>query len=332
VTRTESILQLGVVLVGAALAALVGIGLFGAVPLYTPLGTVEVLLIVAVFGAGVFAAGRLAGSLFPGYDVAEVEVDDVITRDGDAGVPLAGSATSADDVVEQIERADADSSAEALIVKLNTPGGAVVPSEDIRRAAEEFDGPTVAYAEDVAASGGYWIASGCDRFHAREESIVGSIGVNGTQLGRSELAEKVGLDYRRFVAGEYKDTPAAWRDLEDHEVEYFQGLLDDWYDAFVDRVVEGRDLDEAFVRDTEARIYIGRNAEENGLVDSVGPRSEMEGRLADDLGVEEITVEAFEPEKALSERIGAGARSVARSFGAGVASVLVGDEGPEFRV
>lgn len=324
--------RLAVVLVGAGLAAGIGIGLFWAVPEFTGLGILETLLITAIVVAGIVLAGRLAGQLFPSYNVAEVEVDDVITRDGGGGpMPLGGGGASADDLVEQIEQADADGNAEALVVKLNTPGGAVVPSEDIRRAAAEFDGPTIAYAEDMAASGGYWIASGCDEFHARETSIVGSIGVNGTQLGRTGLAEKAGLDYRRFVSGEYKDTPAAWRDLEDHEVEYFQGLLDDWYDAFVETVSNGRDLDEEFVRDTEARVYIGEEAAENGLVDTCGPRAEMEDRLAEKMGVDEIHVEAFEPQQGVTDRIGAGARSVAHSFGAGIAKVIVGDDVPRIR-
>ena len=328
VTR-DSLGRLGIVLAGAVVATVVGVGLFALVPLFTALGVLEVLLVVLVVAVGVGVAGRFAGNAFPAYDVAEVEVGDVITRDGSGGqLPVGGRGVSADDVVEQIERADADDSAEALIVKLNTPGGEVVPSEDIRRAAAEFDGPTVAYAEDVAASGGYWIASGCDEFHAREASVVGSIGVNGAQFGLTDLAEKAGIDYRRFVAGEYKDTPSSFRELSDDEVAYFQGFLDDYYDLFVETVVEGRELDSEFVRDTEARIYLGRDAAENGLVDTVGPREEMEDRLADRLGVEEITVEAFEPDRGLSEKVSVGAQSVARAFGAGVASVFADDDVP----
>ena len=324
--------RLAVVLVGAGLAVGVGLGVVWLVPEFTELATIDAVLVGVVGLAGIVLGGRIARGLFPSYNVAEVEVGDVITRDGAPG-PLPGGSVSAsaDEIVEQIERADADDNAAGLIVKLNTPGGEVVPSEDIRRAAAEFDGPTVAYAEDMAASGGYWIASGCDEFHARETSIVGSIGVNGTQLGRTGLAEKVGLEYRRFVAGEYKDAPSVWRELEDEEIEYFQGLLDDWYDAFVETVVEGRGLDEEFVRDTEARIYIGKEAAETGLVDSCGPRAEMEDRLADRIGVDELRVEAFEPQRGVTDRLGAGARSVAYALGAGVASTLTGDDGPRIR-
>ena len=324
--------RLAVVLIGAGLAVGAGLGVVWIVPEITDLATIDVVLVGAVGLAGIVLGGRVARGLFPSYNVAEVEVGDVITRDGAPG-PLPGGSVSAsaDEIVEQIERADADDNAAGLIVKLNTPGGEVVPSEDIRRAAAAFDGPTVAYAEDMAASGGYWIASGCDEFHARETSIVGSIGVNGTQLGRTGLAEKVGLEYRRFVAGEYKDAPSVWRELEDEEIEYFQGLLDDWYDAFVETVVEGRGLDEEFVRDTEARIYIGTEAAETGLVDSCGPREEMEDRLADRIGVDELRVEAFEPQRGVTDRRGAGARSVAYALGAGVASTLTGDDGPRIR-
>jgi protease-4 len=318
--------RIGIVAAVALVLAGVGYGLFVMLPGSSLANLLGIVLAVGVGIGGLKLGSSLADSVLATYDVAEVEVSGPITRDGGTPGPLGLSGASADDLVEQIEQADADDAAEALIVKLNTPGGAVVPSEDIRRAAEEFDGPTVAYAEDMAASGGYWIASGADRFHAREASMVGSIGVNGTQLGREEMAEKIGLDYRRFVAGDYKDTPSPWRELEDDEVDYFQGILDDWYDQFVDTVIAGRDLEEQFVRDTEARIYPGTAAADNGLVDSCGPREEMEADLADELGVDEIAVEEFESEEGITDRLSMGARSVAYAVGAGVASAVVGDD------
>ncbi len=323
----RAISKLVIVLVVTAVALGVGVLLFGLVPEETPLGIVDVLLVLAAAVVGLWLAGRVADSIVSDYDVAEVEVEGVITRDGrPGGLPFGGVAASANDLVEQIERADEDGDAEALIVKLNTPGGQVVPSEDIRKAAEDFDGPTVAYAEDQATSGGYWIASGCDEFHARRGSMVGSIGVVGSQLGRSELADKVGLDYRRFVAGDFKDSPSPWRDLRDDEEEYYQGLMDDWYEQFVDTVVEGRDLNPEFVRDTEARVYHGERAADVGLVDACGSREEMEVRLAERLGVDEIAVEEFEPQQGLAGRMGTGARSVAYALGAGVASAVVGED------
>jgi len=107
----------------------------------------------------------------------------------------------ADEIVDQIERADEDSGVRALLLKLNTPGGEIVPSEDIRIAAERFDGPTIAYATDVCASGGYDIAAGCDELWAREGSIVGSIGVIGSRVNAADLADRLGLSYERLAAG-----------------------------------------------------------------------------------------------------------------------------------
>jgi len=331
---TRTAVRALVVLAAVAGSAVAGYLLFVVVPGGSLAALLGVVLTAGVAVAGARVGGRVADTVAPGYDVAEVAVDDVITRDGSPGpLPGAGPGVAADDVVEQIERADADDAAEALVVRLNTPGGEVVPSEDIRQAAADFEGPTVAYAVDQATSGGYWIASGCDEFHARRGSVVGSIGVNGAQLGRVRLAEKLGLDYRRFVAGEYKDSPSPWRPVRDDEIQYFQGLLDEFYDQFVETVVEGRDLAEEEVRDTEARVYLGDEAAEMGLVDHVGPREDLEDRLAERLERDAVTVREFEPERGLGERLSVGARSVALSFGAGVARVLVGDDdGPDVRV
>lgn len=323
----------GIALAGIVTAAVVAIVLYVVLPEVAGVGAIEVTLGLLLFIILSIVAIRMASTVVAGYDVAEVEVDDVITRDGNmGGLPVGGRGVSANSLVDQIERADADDAVEALIVRLNTPGGAVVPSEDIRAAVANFDGPTVAYAEDLAASGGYWIASGADEFHARRGATVGSIGVNGTQLGRTGLAEKAGLDYRRFVAGEFKDTPSPWRDLSDDEERYVQGLLDDYYDQFVETVVDGRDMDPEAVRETEARVFLGETAHELGLVDFCGPRDEMEDRLAETIGVDEVSVERFEPQEGLSDRFSMGAQRIARSFGAGVAGVLTEDDGPPVRV
>ncbi|ELY61165.1 signal peptide peptidase SppA [Natronolimnohabitans innermongolicus] len=321
--------RLLIVLVGGIVFAAIGITLFVVVP-ETTTDLLGILIAVAVALLGLRIAGNVAGSLFPGYDVAEVGVEGPISRDGGGGgLPSGPRSTPADDIVEQIDRADADDSVDALLLKLNTPGGEVVPSDDIRLAAERFDGPTVAYTTDVCASGGYWIASGCDELWARDGSIVGSIGVIGSRVNASDFAEKVGLSYERFAAGEYKDAGTPLKELEDDERAYLQGLIDDYYETFVDRVSDGRDLDAEFVRDTEARIYLGEEAHELGLVDELGTRRDLEDELADRLEREAVSVEEFEPERPLMARVGTGAQRLAYAFGAGIAGLA---EEREFRL
>ncbi|ELY62472.1 signal peptide peptidase SppA, 36K type [Natronobacterium gregoryi SP2] len=304
-----------------AIAIVAGVGLFVVYPDdVADLFGIGLALVVVLGGLKV--AGNVAASAFPGYNVAEITVSGPITRDGRGGpLPSSPRATPADDVVEQIDRANEDDDVAALLLKLNTPGGEVVPSDDIRLAAQRFDGPTVAYATDTCASGGYWIASGCDELWAREGSIVGSIGVIGSRVNASELAEKVGLSYERFAAGEYKDAGTPLKELEDDEREYLQGLIDDYYETFVDRVSDGRDLDAEFVRDTEARIYLGDQAHEMGLVDELGTRREIEEALEERLETDDVVVEEFEPDRPLMARVGTSAQSVAYAFGAGLSGL-----------
>ncbi|WP_408959498.1 signal peptide peptidase SppA [Natrinema sp. 74] len=318
---SEGIGRLAIVVVGTLAFALVGVGLFVVYPA-TLAELLGVLLALVLALVGLRLAGNAAGSVFPGYDVAEVTVEGPISRDGGGGrFPTSPGSTPADDIVDQIDRANDDDNVRALLLKLNTPGGEVVPSDDIRLAAQRFDGPTIAYATDVCASGGYWIASGCDELWAREGSIVGSIGVIGSRINASDLAEKVGLSYERFAAGEYKDAGTALKELDEDERAYLQGLIDDYYDTFVERVSDGRDLDAEFVRDTEARIYLGEEADDMELVDHLGTRREIEAELADRLEVDDVTVEEFEPKRPLMARVGAGAQRVAYAFGAGIAGL-----------
>jgi len=326
-----SLARFGIVAGGGLLAAAFGIVVFVIVPgsLAELLG---VLVTIGVVILGSRVAQDYADSVYPDYNVAEVAVEGPITRDGSTPGPIPGGAlgATADDVVDVIERADEDDAVDALLVKLDTPGGQVVPSDDIRNAAADFDGPTVAYATDVCASGGYWIASGCDELWARRGSIVGSIGVIGSRVNVAELAEEMGVCYERFAAGKYKDAGMPLKELSPDEREYLQGIIDGFYDDFVERVAEGRDMDPEAVRDTEARVYLGDDAHDLGLVDDIGDRSAVEDHVEGLLDAE-VSVREFEPKMGLAARLRGGATAVAYAVGAGAASVFVDDD-HEFRL
>jgi len=286
------------------------------------------ILLVVLLAPFVFrVAASIARSVATPYNVAEVGVTGAISRDGGSGpLPTSPTGVGADAIVDQIDRADADGGVEALLVRLNTPGGEIVPSEDIKLAIERFDGPAVAYVTDTCASGGYEIASGCDEIWAREGSIVGSIGVVGSRVNLADLADRVGVSYEQFTAGEFKDAGTPLKRLEDDERAYLQGIVDDYYDQFVENVADRRDIDAESLRETEARVYLGDRAHEMGLVDDLGTRREVEERLSALLGTEP-TVEEFAPKRSLSARMRAGAHGIAYAFGAGVTATLRGDGG-----
>lgn len=323
------------VVAGTSVALIAGYLGFVVVPGIADVSVWSVVFVVTLGFAGLFASQRIASSLVSPYNAAEVAVSGPITREGPTGlVPSRGF--PAERIVDAVEAADEDSAVEALVVRLNTPGGEVVPSDDIRRAVEEFDGPTVAYATDTCASGGYWIASACDEIHARDTSLVGSIGVLGSRVNAKEAADKLGIEYERLVAGRYKDAGIPLKETEDEEREYLQGLIDGFYDEFVGRVAEGRGMEEDEVRGTEARVYLGEEAQDEGLVDSVGSRDDMENRV-EELIDAEPEMREFTPSRSFREQIGTSAGALAYSFGAGVASVFEerefeGVEGFDFRV
>ena len=292
----------------------------------------DLLAAAAVGATATVAGGRLLAKATGGrlgdadeYNTAKVSVSGPIARDRGRPSPLSGGGgVVADEVVEQIEAADEDEAVAALLVELNTPGGEVVPSDDIRRAVTNFEGPTIAYATDLCASGGYWIASGCDELWARDGSLVGSIGVVGSRPNAAGLADRLGISYEQFTAGEYKDAGVPLREIRDDEREYLQSLIDGYYEQFVETVSEGRSMDPETIRETEARVYLGPDALDIGLVDALGVEDDVESRIEDAIG-ETVAVREFTPERGLVGRLGIGAERVAFAAGSGVASVFAGD-------
>ncbi|MFC5970467.1 signal peptide peptidase SppA [Halomarina salina] len=328
-SRERALGHLAVVLAGGLVGLLVGWFLFIWLPLVpTVLGVVGMLVVGYL---GVRVGGNVASRAVPRYNVAEVAVEGPITRDGGSGpVPGGVRGTPADRIVDQIEAAADDDNVDALLVKLNTPGGEVVPSDDIRNAAQAFDGPTVAYTTDTCASGGYWIASGCDELWARDTSIVGSIGVIGSRVNATDLADQLGLSYERFAAGKYKDSGTALRELEPEERDYLQGIIDDYYQHFVERVAQGREMAPGDIRETEAKVFIGERAYDLGLVDSLGTRDDVLDHVESLLG-EEVSAAEFEPSVSPMQRLSRGASRTAYAFGAGVASQL-GTDGDDLTI
>jgi protease-4 len=327
---TSRLGRLVVVVAAAVVAVAVGVAVFVRYPesLAELLG---VVLVVALVPLAARIGGNVADSVFPTYNAAEVSVEGPIARNGGGAVPSGPTGPGADEIVEQIDRADEDDTVDALLVELNTPGGQVVPSDDIRRAAAEFDGLTLAYATDVCASGGYWIASGCDELWAREGSVVGSIGVRSPRFTATDLLDRLGVDYQGLTAGEYKEAGSPFTEMDEDDRDYLQGIVDAHYENFVETVAEGRNMNEEFVRQTEAKVYLGEDAADLGLVDHLGTRDEVVER-AEDVLDQDLAVREFQPSHGLSERLRGGAASVAYAFGAGLASVVADEEAGEFRL
>lgn len=307
----------GTEFLGAALGGALGVGLVYAALQIPPLGIGWGM--AAVYGFVAFM-GASAGwdYLSRDTDIATVHINGLIKRDPGA---VESNAVDADEVCDLIREAD-DGEADSLLVEVNSQGGEPVPSEDIRRAIKDFDGPVVASAGDVCASGGYLIASGADAIVAREGGLIGSIGVRAAHVGVASLVDRLGIEHESLAAGEMKDAGDPMQELDAEERDYLQGLIDEHYDLFVERVADERDLDETSIRDTEARVFSGRQAVEMGLADRVGDLEDAHDMLAEYIGRDVDTdpplVVHREPNTGLFPSPAMAARRVAAGAAAGL--------------
>lgn len=176
---------------------------------------------------------------------------------------------------EKLEMAANDPLVKAVVIRINSPGGAVTASDimyqdliTFRRCTHK---PVVACMMDVAASGGYYIAMGCDKVYAHPTTVTGSIGVIMSLYNAQGLLTKLGVSSDPIKSGPNKDLGNPARAMTEEERAILQGMVTTFYDQFVQVVVRGRNLPEERVRVlADGRIYSGLEAKEKGLVDEIG--------------------------------------------------------------
>ncbi len=215
-------------------------------------------------------------------------------------VEVGGAVFDARDAVEQLKSFRENSSIKAVVIRINSPGGAVGPSQEIyreiRKTAEKKK--TVASLGTVAASGGYYIASAADVIMANSGTITGSIGVIMSYTNLEDLFGKIGLSPVVIKSGEYKDIASPLREMTEEECALLQEFTDDLHHQFVSDVANGRKMDTAEVMQfADGRIYSGKTAHEIGFVDQLGNLEdaiELAGRLA---GIKGKIVAVYPPEE-----------------------------------
>lgn len=174
--------------------------------------------------------------------------------------------------LQQIEK---DKKFKAVLVYVSSPGGSPVGSDRIWETISAFRGrtrlPVVAVLGDVAASGGYYIASAAEKIVAQPSTVTGSIGVILDTYNLAGLYEKVGIEKQVFKAGKYKDILDESRGVTAEEKVMIQKIMTSAYQTFLDRVATGRNLSVAKVElAADGKIYSALEAKEMGLVDEVG--------------------------------------------------------------
>jgi protease-4 len=189
-------------------------------------------------------------------------------------VEVEGMILDTSDLVSDLTEHQDDPSVRAVVVRINSPGGVVAPTQEVYAAVQRLrkaGKPVVASLGGVAASGGYYIASAADRIYANPGTLTGSIGVIMQLANVEALFKKIGVEYVVVKAGEHKDIGNPSRPMSPEERRILQSLLDDVHGQFIDAVAQGRRLPrETVVAFADGRIVSGAQAKELKMVDALG--------------------------------------------------------------
>lgn len=195
--------------------------------------------------------------------------------------------TTPDDVFAMIDKAEEDPGIRGVLFKINSPGGSVVASREIAQAVKGMEKPTLCWMGEMGASGAYWVASSCDHVMSDPLTLTGSIGVTASYLEFSKLFEKYGVTYEQITSGENKDMGSPFRNLTESEREKMEYLTDEIFDYFLNEVIGSRGLSEGQVAEiTGGDIFLGKDAVELGLVDSLGTIQDAEEKIKSMAGYE----------------------------------------------
>jgi protease-4 len=188
-------------------------------------------------------------------------------------VELKGIITDARPTVKQLKEFRKDERVKAIVLRIDSPGGAVAPSQEIYDEVARTVPlkKVVVSMGSVAASGGYYIAAAADHIMANPGTITGSIGVVMEFPNIEELVKKIGFNTEVIKSGSYKDIGSPLRKMSSSERELLQGVIDSVYHQFVNAVAHSRQIPvEKVTAIADGRIFSGEQAKEIGLVDSLG--------------------------------------------------------------
>ena len=188
-------------------------------------------------------------------------------------VRVSGIILDSTDVIEELKGYSKDRSVKAIVLRVDSPGGGVAPSQEIYEEILKIkeNKKVVVSMGSVAASGGYYISAPADVIVANAGTLTGSIGVIMEIPNVSNLMEKIGVDTQVIKSGKHKDMASVFKSLTPEEKEILQAVLDDVHDQFIEAVAEARGMEPEVVRKlSDGRIFTGRMAKGMGLVDELG--------------------------------------------------------------
>jgi len=246
----------------------------------------------------------LAAILIPTFLISRPVVGKIVV------IPLTGTITTGgasslsssiitpDLVSNYLTKAEIDTAVKAIVFRIESPGGEIVPCQEIlweiERAKETKT--IVVSMGGMATSGGYYISTKADKIVALPTTMTGSIGVISQVTNIEGLLDKLGIQIETFKGGKYKDMYRGLREMTPEEEEIVQRMIDEYYESFIDVVAEGRGLSREEVRNlATGQIYTGTEAKELGLVDELGDLNTAIDLAAELAGIEVPIVDYYQP-------------------------------------
>jgi len=226
--------------------------------------------------------------------IAIIPLSGTITT-GDSSL-LSGSVITPKLVRDYLTKAEEDKAVKAIILRIESPGGEIAPCQEILWEIERVSETKtiVVSMGGTAASGGYYISTKADKIVALPTTMTGSIGVISQIMNIEGLLEKLGIQIETYKGGKYKDMYRGFREMTQEEKEIMQGMIDEYYELFIEVVAEGRGLNKEEVRNlATGQIYTGTEAKELGLIDELGDLDTAIDLTAEIAGIEDPIVEYY---------------------------------------
>jgi len=242
------------------------------------LGLTGVLFYLFVYGMGLMSGER--GAFLSDNKVGVVEVEGIIS--------------DSQEIVRQLNEFGKEKRIRAVVLRVNSPGGGMAPSQEIYDAVVELKKKkkVVVSMGSLAASGGYLISCAADKIVANPGTITGSISAVMHFANVEELLKKVGLKSSVIKSGKYKDIGSPLREMTEDEKTILQNLVDDIYDQFLDTVSRDRKIAKEQLRSVaDGRVFSGRQAQKLGLVDFLGDMGyavRLAGKMSGIEGIPEV--------------------------------------------
>jgi protease-4 len=206
-----------------------------------------------------------------------------------AVVEIRGVIAQSSGIIEEIQQHVEDEGVKAIILRIDSPGGGVGPSQEIHREILKVKTrkKVVTSMGSVAASGGYYVACASDLIVANPGTITGSIGVLMEFTNIEELFKKIGIRGVVLKSGEHKDIGSPFREMTPEEKKIIQAVIDNVHQQFIQAVAEGRKLDRSKVSQiADGRILTGEQAKQLGLIDQIGNLQDAIDTTARMVGIE----------------------------------------------